>query len=169
MQITEGDTRTDSDLATRIVDRIQPRESARGEDDGELFAPVPRDGAAHETGVTALGDDGDAGGVTGGKDPCDLLGTPGSDDCQSGAGPSVGPVCGEGLHQDRIREHLLRADDDVQFTEKVAHEFILPDSVTTLIFFDKSLAPVIAGIVAVAPAKKSGNRLTFPVTNVKGQ
>jgi hypothetical protein len=81
----------------------------------------------------------------------------------------VGPVCGEGLHQDRIREHLLRADDDVQFTEKVAHEFILPDSVTTLIFFDKSLAPVIAGIVAVAPAKKSGNRLTFPVTNVKGQ
>ena len=39
---------------------------------------------------------------------------------------------------------------------------------TTLISFDKALAPVVAGIVPVAPAKKTGTKLTFPVTNVKG-
>ena len=38
----------------------------------------------------------------------------------------------------------------------------------TLISFDKALAPVAAGIVAVAPAKKDGTRLSFPVTNVVG-
>ncbi|MBM3689842.1 MAG: hypothetical protein FJW80_09375 [Actinobacteria bacterium] len=39
---------------------------------------------------------------------------------------------------------------------------------TTLISFDKKLATVVGGIVAVTPAKKSGTKLTFPVTNVKG-
>jgi hypothetical protein len=37
---------------------------------------------------------------------------------------------------------------------------------TTVISFDKSLAPVVAGIVAVAPAKISGTRLSFPVSKV---
>ena len=39
---------------------------------------------------------------------------------------------------------------------------------TTLISFKGSLAPVVAGIIAVAPAKKAGTRVTFPVSNVKG-
>lgn len=37
---------------------------------------------------------------------------------------------------------------------------------TTLISFKKSLAPVVAGIVAVKPAKIAGTKLTFPVSNV---
>lgn len=40
---------------------------------------------------------------------------------------------------------------------------------TTLISFKKSLAPVAAAIVAVKPAKASGTKLTFPVSNVKGK
>ena len=39
---------------------------------------------------------------------------------------------------------------------------------TTVISFKKELLPVVSGIVAVAPAKSSGPRLTFPVTNVVG-
>ena len=39
---------------------------------------------------------------------------------------------------------------------------------TTVISFDKALAPVVAGIVAVAPAKKSGTQLSFPVSKVQG-
>ena len=38
----------------------------------------------------------------------------------------------------------------------------------TVISFDKKLAPVVAGIVAVAPAKKSGTQLSFPVSKVQG-
>ena len=38
----------------------------------------------------------------------------------------------------------------------------------TVISFDKKLAPVVAGIVAVAPAKKSGTQLSFPVSKVVG-
>ena len=38
----------------------------------------------------------------------------------------------------------------------------------TVISFDKALAPVVAGIVAVAPAKKSGTQLSFPVSKVVG-
>jgi hypothetical protein len=38
----------------------------------------------------------------------------------------------------------------------------------TVISFDKSLAPIIAGIVVVPPAKKSGTRLSFPVTKAQG-
>ncbi len=37
---------------------------------------------------------------------------------------------------------------------------------TTLISFKKELAPITAGITPVDPAKKSGNRLTFPVVDV---
>lgn len=36
----------------------------------------------------------------------------------------------------------------------------------TVISFDKALAPVVAGIVAVPPAKKSGTQLSFPVSKV---
>jgi len=39
---------------------------------------------------------------------------------------------------------------------------------TTVISFDKKLAPVVAGIVPVAPAKKSGTQLSFPVSKVQG-
>lgn len=39
---------------------------------------------------------------------------------------------------------------------------------TTVISFKKELLPVVSGIVAVAPAKSAGPRLSFPVTNVKG-
>ena len=39
---------------------------------------------------------------------------------------------------------------------------------TTVISFKKELAPIVAGIVTVAPAKKAGTRVTFPVSNVKG-
>lgn len=38
----------------------------------------------------------------------------------------------------------------------------------TVISFDKALAPVVAGIVPVAPAKKSGTQLSFPVSKVVG-
>ena len=38
----------------------------------------------------------------------------------------------------------------------------------TVISFDKKLAPVVAGIVAVSPAKKSGTQLSFPVSKVVG-
>jgi hypothetical protein len=38
----------------------------------------------------------------------------------------------------------------------------------TVISFDKKLAPVVAGIVAVPPAKKDGTRLSFPVSKVVG-
>ena len=38
----------------------------------------------------------------------------------------------------------------------------------TVISFDKALAPVVAGIVPVAPAKKDGTRLSFPVSKVVG-
>ena len=38
----------------------------------------------------------------------------------------------------------------------------------TVISFDKALAPVVAGIVPVAPAKKDGTRLSFPVSKVTG-
>ena len=38
----------------------------------------------------------------------------------------------------------------------------------TVISFDKKLAPVVAGIVAVAPAKKTGTQLSFPVSKVQG-
>ena len=37
---------------------------------------------------------------------------------------------------------------------------------TTLISFDKKLAPIVAGIVPVAPAKKNKTNLTFPVADV---
>jgi hypothetical protein len=39
---------------------------------------------------------------------------------------------------------------------------------TTVISFDKALAPVVAGIVPVAPAKKTGTQLSFPSTKVTG-
>lgn len=39
---------------------------------------------------------------------------------------------------------------------------------TTVISFDKALAPIVAGIVPVLPAKVDATRLSFPVTNVKG-
>ena len=39
---------------------------------------------------------------------------------------------------------------------------------TTIISFDKTLAPVVAGIVPVAPAKKTGTQLSFPVYKVVG-
>ena len=38
----------------------------------------------------------------------------------------------------------------------------------TVISFDKALAPVVAGIVPVAPAKKTGTQLSFPVSKVVG-
>jgi hypothetical protein len=38
----------------------------------------------------------------------------------------------------------------------------------TVISFDKALAPVVAGIVPVLPAKKDGTRLSFPVSKVTG-
>ncbi len=38
----------------------------------------------------------------------------------------------------------------------------------TVISFDKALAPVVAGIVPVAPAKKTGTQLSFPVSKVTG-
>ena len=38
----------------------------------------------------------------------------------------------------------------------------------TVISFDKALAPVVAGIVPVAPAKKAGTQLSFPVSKVVG-
>jgi hypothetical protein len=39
---------------------------------------------------------------------------------------------------------------------------------TTVISFKKELAPVVAGIVPVAPAKKTGTQLSFPVSKVTG-
>jgi hypothetical protein len=39
---------------------------------------------------------------------------------------------------------------------------------TTVISFDKALAPVVAGIVPVAPAKKTGTQLSFPASKVTG-
>jgi hypothetical protein len=39
---------------------------------------------------------------------------------------------------------------------------------TTVISFKKELLPVVSGIVAIEPAKTAGPRLSFPVTNVKG-
>ena len=38
----------------------------------------------------------------------------------------------------------------------------------TVISFDKALAPIVAGIVPVAPAKASGTQLSFPVSKVVG-
>jgi len=38
----------------------------------------------------------------------------------------------------------------------------------TVISFDKALAPVVAGIVPVAPAKRTGTQLSFPVSKVTG-
>ena len=38
----------------------------------------------------------------------------------------------------------------------------------TVISFDKALAPVVAGIVPVAPAKANGTQLSFPVSKVVG-
>ena len=38
----------------------------------------------------------------------------------------------------------------------------------TLISFDKALAPIVASIVPVAPAKKTGTQLSFPVSKVVG-
>ena len=38
----------------------------------------------------------------------------------------------------------------------------------TVISFDKALAPVVGGIVVVAPAKASGTQLSFPVSKVVG-
>ena len=38
----------------------------------------------------------------------------------------------------------------------------------TVISFKKELAPVVAGIVPVAPAKKTGTQLSFPVSKVTG-
>jgi hypothetical protein len=39
---------------------------------------------------------------------------------------------------------------------------------TTVISFKKELAPIVAAIVAESPAKIAGTRLSFPVSNVKG-
>ena len=39
---------------------------------------------------------------------------------------------------------------------------------TTVISFDKALAPVVSKLVAVAPAKASGTNLSFPVSKVVG-
>ncbi len=39
---------------------------------------------------------------------------------------------------------------------------------TTVISFDKALAPVVAGIVPVAPAKKTGTQLSFPASKATG-